>query len=412
MEERLTAVLERLLAIPLESLQIALMEAADLIASELRADKVDAFLYQAGNDTLLAVGTSTQPLSMRQRQHGLHVLPISNGGKVVQVYQTGEPHLTGRLDRELDEVLGIRETLKVRSQVGVPIEIGGRRVGVLMVASQKPDFFTDDDLRFAKVVVRWLGLLAHRAELVERMTAEANALGRRTAAEELITLVAHDLRNHVGPIDLRLRLMMRRAEREQRLPDVADLTHALRSTERLTALIGDILDVARLDRGVFSLDPRPLDLVPLVHDVSATLSTTEHPVTVKPSLPQLMVLADAGRVKQCLENLLANAAQHSPAGVPVTVLVETEKQPEREMALIDVLDEGPGISPDILPHIFERFVSTQTRAGGLGLGLYVARRIAELHGGALRVERRASVGTRFSLTVPVLEGQSATSNVG
>jgi two-component system, OmpR family, sensor kinase len=401
MEERFTAVLERLLAIPLESLQIALIEACDVVATELHADKVDAFLYQVPTDTLVAVGTSTQPLSVKQRQHGLHILPIANGGRVVKVYATGEPYVAGRVDLDPEELLGMRETLAVRSQVGVPLEIGGKRIGVVMVASQKPDFFDDESLRFASVVVRWLGLLVHRAELVERMTKEAAALGRRTAAEELITLVAHDLRNHLGPVDLRLKLMMRRAEREGRIADHADLTHALRSTGRLEAMISDILDVARLDRGVFALETRPLDIVPLVQEVAQTLSTPAHPVVVKPSQEPLMVLADAARVRQCLENLLANATQHSPAGSPVTVLVETERREESELAKIDVLDEGPGVPHELLPHIFDRFVTTKSRTGGLGLGLYVAKRIAELHGGELRVERR-TVGTRFSLTVPKL----------
>lgn len=409
MEERFTAVLERLLAIPLESLQIALIEACDVVAKELSADKVDAFLYQPPNDTLVAIGTSTQPLSMKQRQHGLHILPVANGGRVVRVYATGEPYLDGHVDRDPDELLGIRETLAVRSQVGVPLEIGGKRIGVVMVASQKPDFFGKDALRFSTVVVRWLSLLVHRAELVERMTKEATALGRRTAAEELVTLVAHDLRNHLGPIDLRLKLMMRRAEREGRIADHADLTHALRSTERLEAMISDILDVARIDRGVFTLETRPLDIVPLVQEVAHTLSTPAHPVVVKPSVQQVMVLGDAARVRQCIENLLANAAQHSPDGAPVTVLVETERREDRELAMIDVLDEGPGVPHELLPHIFDRFVTTKSRTGGLGLGLYVAKRIAELHGGELRVERR-TVGTRFSLTVPKMD-QSAMSNV-
>lgn len=412
MEERFTLVLERLLAIPLESLEGALIEASDVVASELNVDKVDAFLHQPQTDTLVAVGTSTQPLSMKQRQHGLHVLQVANGGSVVRVWNTGEPHLCNRVDKDKDELLGVRETLAIRSELGVPIELGGRRIGVLMLATLKPDFFTKDDLRFVQVIVRWVALLVQRAKSVERMTGEASSMGRRVAAEELVTLVAHDLRNHLGPIDLRLKLMKRRAEREQRLADLADLTHAARSTERLGALINDILDVARLDRGVFEVEAQPFDIVPVVKEVSSTLSTPENPVMVKPSLPQLTVLGDAARVKQCLENLLANAVQHSPHGRSVLVRVETERQTEKEMAMIDVLDEGPGVPNELLPHLFDRFVTTRSRTGGLGLGLYVAKRVAELHGGELRVERRAPSGTRFSLTLPMIaESQRGTSNV-
>lgn len=415
MEERFTRVLERLLAIGLESLEGALIEAADVVANELEVDKVDAFVYQPKTDTLVAVGTSTQPLSLKQRQHGLHVLPVANGGSVVKVWKTGQPHLDNHVDQDQGELLGIRETLAIRSALGVPIEIGDRRVGVLMLATLAPDFFTPDHLRFVQLVVRCVAMLVQRAEASERRASQTSSTGRRVAAEELVTLVAHDLRNHLGPIDLRLKLLMRRAEREQRVADLGDLAQALRSTERLGDLISDILDVARLDRGVFDVESQPIDIVPLVKEVAVTLSTPENPVLVKPSVPRLRVLGDAARLKQCLENLLANAVQHSPHGRPVLVRVETEHESESEVALIDVLDEGPGVPTELLPHLFDRYVTSRSRTGGLGLGLYVAKRIAELHDGELRVEPRNPIGTRFSLTVPLLsetpDSQSGTSKV-
>src|SRR5687767_14560481 len=112
------ATLERLLAIPATDLRSALTEASDLIASALAVDKVDAFLYDAGRDTLVALGTSSQPLSELQRQHGLDVLPLANGGVAVRVFQTGATFCTGRLDAEPDEPRGIKDVLKVRSAIG------------------------------------------------------------------------------------------------------------------------------------------------------------------------------------------------------------------------------------------------------------------------------------------------------
>ncbi|HUJ26780.1 MAG TPA: GAF domain-containing protein, partial [Myxococcales bacterium] len=164
MTDRLLETLERLLELPASDLETALAQASDLVAAALRADKVDAFIYDPARDSLVAVGTSRQPLSDLQRRHGLDVLPLSNGGRTVWVYRLGEPYLEGHVDQDADELRGIREALGVRSNLGVPLSIGGKRRGMIMVASQKPGHFTQDDLRFMESVAHWVGAVAHRAE--------------------------------------------------------------------------------------------------------------------------------------------------------------------------------------------------------------------------------------------------------
>src|SRR2546430_16376338 len=95
--------LERLFEMPADDLETALTNACNLLAEALRADKVDAFIHDAERDSLVAVGTSTQPLSDKQRRLGLDVLPVTNGGRVVYVYQTGETFVSGHLDQDLEE---------------------------------------------------------------------------------------------------------------------------------------------------------------------------------------------------------------------------------------------------------------------------------------------------------------------
>jgi two-component system OmpR family sensor kinase len=400
MDARLNAILEQLLEAPSENLKVAMIHASDVVAAALHADKVDAFIYQAEIDTLVAIGTSSQPLSQKQRRHGLHQLPISNGGRTVQVFQTGQTFVSGRIEEDREELIGIRDTLKVRSLIGVPLVFAGKRAGAMMLASLQPDFFSGEDVRFTEAVVHWVSRIGQHADLVEHLMRDAVSVGRRAAAEELVTMVAHDLRNHLAPIDLRLKLLLRRAEREQRLPDVADLSQTLRSTARLEGLINDILDVARLDRGLFSVEAAPVDLVSLVNELAGTLNTTEHPVVVKAMTQKLTVAGDAARLRQCLENLLSNAAHHSPEGAPVTVLIDEQKTSGADHARVDVIDEGPGVSPEVLPRIFDRYVTGSSRQGGLGLGLYIAKRIAEMHGGDLRVDQGASLGARFTFLIP------------
>ena len=102
---------ESLLALPSTELPSTLIHACNLVASALRADKVDAFLFDPAKASLVAVGTSTQPLSGLQRRLGLDVLAVANGGRVVHVFQTGETFLTGALDRDHEELRGVREAL-------------------------------------------------------------------------------------------------------------------------------------------------------------------------------------------------------------------------------------------------------------------------------------------------------------
>lgn len=117
------------------------------------------------------MGTSTQPLSALQRQHGLDVLQIANGGRVVHVFKTGQTFVTGRLDQDMEELPGVRETLGIRSKLGVPLDIGGKRRGMMMIASLKHDFFTADDVRFAEAAGHWAGIVAHRASSRSRSAA-------------------------------------------------------------------------------------------------------------------------------------------------------------------------------------------------------------------------------------------------
>lgn len=394
--EKLLATLERLLALPVGDLPAVLTSASDLVAEALRADKVDAFLHDPSRNTLVAIGSSRQALSQLQRKHGLDTLTVANGGRTVEVFATGNVFLTGRTDEDAGELRGIRDVLQVRSQIGVPLEVGeGSRRGVLLVASGAPDFWTEADARFLQAVARWVGALAHRAEMLAEIQEKALAAGRRRAADELVTVVAHDLRNFIYPIDLSMQLVGRRAEGDGREADVRDVTRARNALRRLGSLVNDILDVARIDQGLLTLEPRACALLALVEEIAATMTTPEHPVLAADA-EEVVVQADPTRLRQCLENLVSNAARHSPKSAPIELTVR------REGALVCVVvtDRGPGVDPVLLPHLFERGVVGKKRGSGLGLGLYLASNIAKLHGGSLTVEAPGEGGARFVLCLP------------
>jgi signal transduction histidine kinase len=261
-------VLEQLLRLPGGDMKATLSHASDVIAQISGADKVDSFLYDATRDSLVAVGTSTQPLSRLQREYGLDVLPVSNGGRTVRVFTDGETFLHGHIDQDADELPGIREALKIKSNLGVPLDVGGERRGMIMVASLQPEFFSPEDARFMETVARWVGVVTHRAELAEQIGRAAAEQGRRAGAEELITVLAHDLRNYISPLNMRLDVLRLRAQRDNRPDELRDLELLGRSIGRLSELLNDILDVSRLDQGVFHVQPQPVELSTLVRDLA------------------------------------------------------------------------------------------------------------------------------------------------
>jgi two-component system OmpR family sensor kinase len=399
--DRFLRTLQQLLAIPGADLESALTHATDALTQALEADKVDAFLYDEARDSLVAVGASTQPLSALQRRLGLDVIALSNGGRSAMVYQSGERYHSGRVDQDAHELAGVREALGVRSEIGVPLEVGGRRRGMVMAASQKPDYFDAADVEFVATAARWVGLVAERSQMVEAAKRKAVDDSRNATAEELIAVLSHDLRNYLSPATLRLHSVSRRASREGREQDVGELDSALASLARVGALVGDLLDTARLDNGFLHLSMQPVDLGTLLAAAARELSTPDNEVVVKAYDPPA-VTADPSRLRQCIDNVIANAMAHSPPGAAVHAFVRTEVHDARPFARIDIVDEGPGIPDAMLPRLFDQYATSREAEGGAGLGLYIARRIASAHGGQIEARTDPGKGARFTLRLPAL----------
>ncbi|MDP9351964.1 MAG: GAF domain-containing sensor histidine kinase [Chloroflexota bacterium] len=397
--EKLLPTFEALLAIEATDLKSALDQAANLLVDALGAEKVDVSLHEPETDTLVAMGISDTAMGRRQQQIGMDRLQVANGGRVVEVYQTGEPYITGQADEDPMVLLGFTRGLGIRSFIVVPMNVAGERRGVLQAASPRTDAFTSEDLAFLQAVAHWVGMVAHRGELVERIAHDAAETARRAAAEELVTVLAHDLRNHLTPLRARVDLIHRRAGR---LGDAKLLGHAEEAQlalSRLRRMISAMLDVARLDQGLFALSRQPVDLANLAHDTAAMLGVRDVVVEVR-APEELVVQADPDALRQALENLVANALKHSPGDVPVTLEVSEEETRGGRRAVVELRDRGPGIAPELMPRLFERFASGPG-SEGLGLGLYLARGIAEAHGGVLTVDSKPGRGATFRLSLPL-----------
>ena len=178
---------------------------------------------------------------------------------------------------------------------------------------------------------------------------------------------------------------------------------------RLNRMIAAMLDVGRIANSHLALDLALLDVVALARRVLAELqdTLTQHTLICSDPGRPLLVDGDALRLEQVLQNLLQNAVKYSPAGGVVRVQID-EQGPQ---VCIQVCDQGVGIPPEAIPHLFQRFYRVPRAANsaidGLGIGLYVVKEIVTLHGGTISVESREGVGSTFTVTLPLASGDRA-----
>ncbi|MDB5059366.1 MAG: Chemotaxis regulator - transmits chemoreceptor signals to flagelllar motor component CheY, partial [Chloroflexi bacterium] len=317
-QDRLLTTLEQLLALPATDMKSTMDRASDLIGQALGAEKLDVFLYDPTSESLVAMGTSDTPLGKKQHKLGLHRLPLANGGREVEVFQTGQPFFTSHAEADPQLSLGIKQGLGIKSMICVPLEVAGERRGVISADSTKAEHFTEADLRFIEAVSQWVGMVAHRAELVEMSTAAAEEQGRREAAEELVTVLAHDFRNYLTPLLARLDFMRLRSTREGRDRDAQDVELLTQIVRRLQHLIDNLLDATTLEQGIFTLTVQPVDLVELARICAELLRSSTSHITVE-GPDELVIEGDPERLQQAIENLITNAVKHGPEGAPVTI---------------------------------------------------------------------------------------------
>jgi signal transduction histidine kinase len=242
-----------------------------------------------------------------------------------------------------------------------------------------------------------------RLMLVEAQAARRQAEEAVRARDEFLSVAAHELKTPIT----RLRLAVQLAARQLKLrPDMdpAEIQRRLEQldgeTGKLARLVTQLLDVSRIERGQLPLDRQAVDLAELARGVVAgyQLGSTHHEVELH-TPETLTATVDPLRLEQVLTNLLDNAVKYSPEGGKIMVEV-TDGNPT--IATLAVRDWGVGIPVEHREGIFKRFYQAHagTHMAGLGVGLYVARQIVNLHGGTIEAEFPDDGGTRFVVTLP------------
>jgi signal transduction histidine kinase len=296
----------------------------------------------------------------------------------------------------LDEThLGLLRELEPTSYIVIPIAARGRTLGSLLFATARDSgrHYSDRDVAIANEIGRRISYAVDNAALYRA----AEQAGRMR--EEMVAVVSHDLKNPLATIQMAVSFLL-----EDIVPD--DGAHGLerkqievigRSAERMYRLIRDLLDAAAIEAGRFQVAKSPTVAALLVNDAIellrplAVARQIDLRVDVAPDLPA--VNSDRERMLQVFSNIGGNAIKFTPQGGRVEIGVSAHSGAVE----FTIRDNGPGIAPGDLPHIFDRYWQPRNQARmGTGLGLAIAKRIVEAHGGRIRVESELGRGSCFA----------------
>jgi signal transduction histidine kinase/CheY-like chemotaxis protein len=344
------------------------------------------------------------------------------GGLTSQIIRTGQPLLINE-DMERNRArLGVEQVgRRTASYLGVPIPSGGQTIGVISVQSlDQEGRFTDADQRLLSTVASAVGVAIHNAKLFE------DARLARAAAEEadatkssFLSTVSHELRTPLTSVLGFAKIIRRRLE-ERLFPLIPEVDRKVQMAkrqvidnldvvvsegERLTKLIDDVLDLAKIEAGKFTWNMGKTSISDVIERAIAATASLFEPKKLRlirdvaPDLPD--VNGDQHRLIQVVINLISNAVKFTDSGC-----VALSAHLRGEDIEVGVADSGIGIAPGDQQKVFEKFKQVgdtlTDKPKGTGLGLPICKEIVEYHGGRIWVESEPGEGSKFSFTIPVI----------
>lgn len=322
--------------------------------------------------------------------------------KIGRIAQSQKPHLTNAVlgDERVHDQEWARRTGMV-AFAGYPLLVDNRTVGVLAMFAQKP--LTKSVLRAMESIASSIALGMVRLQSEQRLQEHTQALQlAHRRKDEFLAMLGHELRNPLTPIRTGLEVL------EMQYGSNETLSLMQEQMQHVVRLVDDLLDVSRIVRGKIRLRRAPVQLSELiaraVNVVEHLAQERQHVLTIEPIDETLWVKGDMIRLLQVLTNLLTNAVKYTLPGGSISVAV----QAENSQALILVKDNGIGISPELLPEVFELFTQ-EARAldraeGGLGIGLTIVKQIVELHQGSIRAHSEGKgKGSEFHVHLPLTQ---------
>jgi signal transduction histidine kinase/CheY-like chemotaxis protein len=359
-------------------------------------------------------------ISRKQKEASVEYLPIPiNRGLVGKAVQSGSTLYSGNLSAPKDEFLFLPE---VKSEMACPVKIADTVVAVLDVQSDKRNDFDDSDRLVIETISSALGNAIQNANAyqnLERINAQLEEASRMK--EEVLQIVAHDFRSPLTVIRGYLDQIIRKEKWLDAQQKEIMLTVSQQAF-RLQTLADATLKASRFDSGDITFNFEKTDFISFLRNLLLPWSEKHNFVVKTPkSLP--LIKADASRLQEAMENLISNAIKYSPDGGDITIRVRgvsrEEISPEfrsdathGNFLLISISDQGIGIPPDKKDLLFRRFarIHDSRRIEGAGLGLYIAKKIVEAHGGRIWLQEQKK-GSCFCFTLPEYHPNPTTESI-
>jgi PAS domain S-box-containing protein len=401
---------------------------AEAVSSTLRRLQMvmDAALPELGLEETLqallgrirvALGSDTATILLLDESGQLLVPAVSEGSRTERDEKVHVPVTRGVAGRiaasddgliieDLATVDVVSPFLKeqVTSIVGAPLKVDGRLIGVMHVGSLGLRHFTDDDLHLLRLVAHRAALAIERARIHETERAarvEAEAASR--AKDEFLAMLSHELQTPLSVVLLWATLLRSGGLDQAGVARALDIIE--QNARAQNQMIVDLLDVSRIIAGKLTLHPQPIDPAPIVETAIESLRPVAEAkgisISAKADPGMGLIVCDAQRLLQMTSNLLSNAIKFTPKGGRVEIVLTLVA----DHARLVVSDTGNGISPEFLPHVFDRFRQADSgltrKHGGLGLGLAIVRHLVALHGGTVSASSDGEgKGATFTVLLP------------
>ncbi len=385
-----------------------MQEVVDLLQRDFGYSYVQIYVRDAATgDFILRAGSGETGSQLIAAGHRL----AAGEGIVGYTAETNKPFMTNNVD---DLIFFRRNPLlpDVRSELAVPIRIDRQFLGLLDVQQSPPATLTPRDLQLVGAAADQLAVALHKAQLYAdlqnslRQEKETRAqmihIEKLAVTGRLMASVSHELNNPLQAIQNALFLL----KDEIKIPKQAqqDLAIVLRETDRMAALLNRLRTTYKT-KTFRAEDFYPVQINGIIEDVHALLATHLRHTKIAfefdtdPALPSVGGVGD--QLRQVILNLLMNAVDAMPGGGRLAVSA-VQRSKEKEV-LITISDTGRGIDPEILPHLFEPFITG--KENGTGLGLSICREIVSNHKGRIHAENRPEGGATFSVWLPVAGGE-------
>lgn len=338
------------------------------------------------------------------------------GSSLLRVLETGQPRILNDLTAYLRDKPSSESTRLIveegyRASLTCPLIASGVPVGFIFFSSIHPNAYTGVHVDVFRRIAEQLSVIVDKGRLVTELAEQKAEIERRNQElrrlsnlkNEFIGMAAHDLRTPLATIQIMTHYLRQPApwmtedDRDEMLQDICD------QTQHMLKLLSDLLDVTQIESGKLELHLEPIPLDEFLAQVVKRQARLAAPKGTDIRLESVApggVCADPIRLRQVIDNLISNAVKYAPGGT--TVWVCAERLPGTWK--IAVRDQGPGIPPEERMRLFQEFGRLSARPTGgehsTGLGLAIARRIVEAHGGVLDVDSPPGEGATFWFTLP------------